>query len=132
MNLKMSRSDWQSVPALKFKPILTEEQKYLRSMNLFTSNVTSREESRKIIELPEDVSGEMALDDQIKLEQEKADAQEKMQVAVNKSMPKPVATTSTGQGARGPKQSTGGGGDDKKKAQKPAGARPKTQGQPKK
>jgi hypothetical protein len=128
IEMPISRSDWQTIPMLQFRPILTEEQKYLRSMNLYASNVVSREESRKIIELPEDVDGHMALDDQIKLEQEKADAQEKMQVAVAKAAPPPTSASPTSAGRRGPKQTTGGGGDDKKKAQKPAGARPKSQG----
>ena len=55
------------MPKLKFRPILTEEQKYLRSMNLYTSGVMTREESRRIIELQDDAIGHMVLDDQTEL-----------------------------------------------------------------
>lgn len=118
----ISRDDWKSIPKLTFKPILTEEQKYLRAMNLYTSNVISREEARMVIELPIDVDGHMAIDDQAMLAEEQAKSSAKY-------APKPAPVSGGGTGKKsGPKQTTGGGGDDKKKAQKPAGKTPKKQG----
>jgi len=126
LDYPLSRSDWQSTPKLKFRPILTEEQKYLRSMNLYTSGVSSREESRKIVEMTAEVDGHMALDD----EKELADQAGEIAIKTAKATPRPTSATGS-DGGRGPSQTTGGGGDDKKKAQKPAGERPKSQGQSK-
>lgn len=116
MDEPLSRSDWKNVPKPVFRPIETEEQRQLRSKNLFDSNIISREEARNLLGMTKEPIGHMALDDQLKLAKE----QTAMKVA--------AGVSPTGGGARGPSQTTGGGGDDKTKAQKPSGTTPKKQG----
>ncbi|RLI54723.1 MAG: hypothetical protein DRP09_12125 [Candidatus Thorarchaeota archaeon] len=123
----MTREEWQSVPKIKFNPILTEEQRYLRAMNLYNSNVLTREESRRLLEMPEEGDGHFAVEDQIRLADEQAKSASKYMAARSPSSGEDPSDPSNA-GRRGPPQSTGGGGDDKKKAQKPDGEVPKDQG----
>jgi hypothetical protein len=108
---EISRSEWKSIPSVVFRPMVTEEQIVLRSMNLYTNDISSREEVRRLMRLPEQPDGHMWIDSQKELEKAKAEAR-----------------PAFGGGTTGPKQSTGGGGDDKKKSEKPKGATPKKQG----
>ena len=112
METEISRSEWNSIPEVVFRPMVTEEQLVLRAMNLYTNGIASREEVRRLLRLPEEPDGHMWLDDQKELAKAQAAAR-----------PSPF-----GGGTTGPKQSTGGGGDDKKKSEKPAGDTPKKQG----
>lgn len=107
----MSRSEWKDIPSIVFRPMETEEKIVLRAMNLYTNNIASREEVRRLLRLPDEPVGHMWIEDQKEI-----------------AAAKPTAFGGGTTGARGPKQTTGGGGDDKKKAQKTAGARPKDQG----
>ena len=108
---ELSRAEWNSLPTIVFRPMVTEEQVMLRAKELYASGIASREEVRRLLRLPEEPIGHMWLDDQKELAKAQAAA-------------RPPAFG----GARGPGQSTGGGGDDKKKSQKPSGATPKKQG----
>lgn len=111
MDGDISRSKWNEIPTVVFRPMETEEKIVLRAMNLYTNNIASREEVRRLLRLPDEPVGHMWIEDQKEI-----------------AAAKPAAFGGGSTGARGPKQSTGGGGDDKKKAQKTAGVRPKDQG----
>lgn len=127
---KMTVDLWNDIPRMTFRPMITEEEKYLRAHTLFDSNIISREEARRLLGMSDEPEGHMALDDKKELEQTMGD----IAIKTAKAMPKITATSTSstkstsGAGARGPTKTTGGGGDDKKKAQGGDKKRAKNQG----
>ncbi|MGD2072507.1 MAG: phage portal protein [Candidatus Thorarchaeota archaeon] len=106
----LTRLQWNSIPRVVFRPIETEEQRYLRAKNLYDSYVISKEEARRLLKMPDEPDGQMKTEDEIKVVMAGA------------------AASPAGDGSRGPSQTTGGGGDDKSKSEKPDGKTPKKQG----
>jgi hypothetical protein len=106
-----SKTDWRSIPSMKFLPPDTIEKSYLREISLFTADLKSAEEVRNDLGYdPPLPTGRMASDVQ-------KDIAEAGAIAANANRP----------GERGPQQTTGGSGsDDKKKAQTPSGTKAKT------
>jgi len=128
---KMTLDLWESIPKMTFRPMITEEERYLRARSLFDSNMISQEEARKLLGMSDKPKGRMALDDQKDI----ATHTGEIAIKTAKAAPRPVAGASStptkkpsSDGSRGPKQTTGGGGDDKKKAQGGDKKRAKDQG----
>jgi len=132
MEYPLSAEDWRRVPRMVFRPIETEEQRYIRVMNEYSTGMISREEARRQLRYPSEVDGHMSIDDQIRLQTDVMKAQVELGLVGggggtskddggDTRQPDPTRA-----GSRGPRVQTGGGGDDKKKAEKPI--TPKDQG----